>query len=71
MEGLPGRSRELSALTDAFSAACAGRAGAVLVGGDYQGDAAFRERFQAWMSALWEEKDATIGRIASGAGPAV
>jgi len=41
------------------------------VGGDYQGDAAFRERFQAWMSALWEEKDATIGRIASGAGPAV
>jgi 1-acyl-sn-glycerol-3-phosphate acyltransferase len=41
------------------------------VGGDYQGDAAFRERFQAWMSALWEEKDATIGRIAGGAGPAV
>src|SRR6476661_217576 len=34
MEGLRGRSRELSALTDAFSAACAGRAGAVLVGGD-------------------------------------
>jgi predicted ATPase len=34
MEGLPGRSRELSALTDAFSAACEGRAGAVLVGGD-------------------------------------
>src|SRR6476661_8235230 len=34
MEGLRGRSRELSALTDAFSAACAGRAGAVLIGGD-------------------------------------
>lgn len=41
------------------------------IGGDYQGDAAFRERFQAWMSALWDEKDAAIGRIAGGAGPIV
>jgi 1-acyl-sn-glycerol-3-phosphate acyltransferase len=36
------------------------------IGGDYQGDAAFRERFQAWMSALWEDKDAAIARIAGG-----
>src|SRR6478609_3631881 len=34
VEGIRGRSRELSTLTDAFSAACAGQAGAVLVGGD-------------------------------------
>src|SRR5690242_2782623 len=34
VEGIRGRSRELSTLTDAFSAARAGQAGAVLVGGD-------------------------------------
>ncbi|HEY0231939.1 MAG TPA: acyltransferase [Dokdonella sp.] len=34
-----------------------------LAGGDYQNDAAFRERFQQWMNAIWQEKDATIGRI--------
>src|SRR5689334_17675275 len=34
MEGIRGRSRELSALAHAFEAACGGRAGAVLVGGD-------------------------------------
>src|SRR6478609_6366609 len=34
VEGIRGRSRELSTLTDAFSAACVGQAGAVLVGGD-------------------------------------
>ena len=34
VEGIRGRSRELSTLTDAFQAACDGRAGAVLVGGD-------------------------------------
>ncbi len=32
-------------------------------GGDYQGDAAFRERFQVWMNAIWAEKDATIERL--------
>lgn len=32
-------------------------------GGDYQGDAAFRERFQVWMNAIWSEKDATIARL--------
>lgn len=34
VEGIRGRSRELSTLTNAFRAACDGRAGAVLVGGD-------------------------------------
>jgi len=34
VEGIRGRSRELSTLTDAFSAACKGHAGAVLIGGD-------------------------------------
>jgi 1-acyl-sn-glycerol-3-phosphate acyltransferase len=37
------------------------------VGGDYQGDAVFREHFQAWMSALWQDKDAAIERIVRGA----
>ena len=32
------------------------------IGGDYQNDAAFRERFQVWMSALWSEKDALLDR---------
>jgi 1-acyl-sn-glycerol-3-phosphate acyltransferase len=31
-----------------------------LSGGDYQNDPAYRERFQRWISALWEEKDARI-----------
>lgn len=31
-----------------------------LTSGDYQNDIAFRERFQAWMNTLWEEKDARI-----------
>jgi len=34
-----------------------------LVGGDYQNDAVFRERFQAWMNAIWAEKDATVARL--------
>ena len=36
---------------------------AELAGGDYQNDAAFRDRFQQWMNAIWQEKDATIARI--------
>lgn len=39
---------------------------AEFVGGDYQNDAVFRERFQAWMNTLWREKDATIARSKSG-----
>lgn len=33
--------------------------------GDYQNDAAFRERFQVWMNTLWSEKDALYARLAS------
>jgi len=33
------------------------------VGGDYEGDAEFRGRFQNWMSWLWAEKDALIDRM--------
>ncbi len=29
-------------------------------GGDYEGDPAFRERFQAWVNGLWLEKDALL-----------
>ncbi|MFK2903502.1 acyltransferase [Dyella ginsengisoli] len=29
--------------------------------GDYENDPAFRERFQAWINALWAEKDAEVG----------
>ena len=31
-----------------------------LVGGDYQNDRAFRERFQLWVNGLWEEKEAQL-----------
>ena len=31
-----------------------------LVGGDYIGDAAYRERVQAWVREMWERKDAEI-----------
>ena len=31
--------------------------------GDYQGDAVFRARFQAWMNAIWADKDASIARL--------
>jgi 1-acyl-sn-glycerol-3-phosphate acyltransferase len=31
--------------------------------GDYENDAAFRERFQAWVNALWAEKDARIAAM--------
>jgi 1-acyl-sn-glycerol-3-phosphate acyltransferase len=52
-----------------------GRAGRVVVrvqersipqdlsGGDYSGDAAYRLRFQAWLGALWLEKDALIAQL--------
>ena len=33
------------------------------ISGDYENDAEFRERFQAWMSGLWMEKDALIKRM--------
>ena len=31
--------------------------------GDYENDAVFRERFQAWMNELWTDKDARIGTM--------
>ena len=34
-----------------------------LIGGNYQEDRAFRARFQQWMNAVWEEKDAEITRL--------
>jgi 1-acyl-sn-glycerol-3-phosphate acyltransferase len=34
-----------------------------LLHGDYQDDEAFRERFQAWVNALWERKDAELSRL--------
>ena len=34
-----------------------------LLGGDYENDAAFRERFQAWINALWAEKDARMAAL--------
>lgn len=37
-----------------------------LVVGDYQQDAAFRERLQVWVNALWSEKDARIATMAAG-----
>lgn len=33
---------------------------AELLSGDYQNDAAFRQRFQTWLNALWQEKDQLI-----------
>jgi len=35
-----------------------------LMGGDYQNDPAYRERFQRWFTQLWAEKDAHIERLA-------
>ena len=37
--------------------------------GDYQGDADFRQRFQAWINTLWREQDARIAALLAG-GPA-
>ena len=34
-----------------------------LASGDYQNDAAFRERFQDWMNELWEQKDEQVARL--------
>ena len=54
---------------------CCGRVGTVVVdvrrrpiedwlsAGDYMNDAAFRERFQAWLAGVWAEKDALLDRL--------
>ena len=36
------------------------------LGGDYENDAEFRARFQAWISGLWTEKDELITRMQAG-----
>ncbi len=36
---------------------------AELMGGDYAGDRAFRERFHAWLNGLWQRKDARLERM--------
>lgn len=36
---------------------------AELVAGDYQGDRAFRARFQQWMNGLWQQKDEDIATL--------
>jgi len=38
-----------------------------LLGGDYENDAAYRARFQQWVSTLWAEKDALLAQQAAGA----
>lgn len=34
-----------------------------LIHGDYEGDAEFRARFQAWVNGLWSRKDARLERL--------
>jgi 1-acyl-sn-glycerol-3-phosphate acyltransferase len=38
--------------------------------GDYQGDAQFRARFQAWISEMWARKDEQISRLRAAGGEA-
>lgn len=33
------------------------------IGGDYQNDREFRVRFQRWMNAVWQDKDATLDQL--------
>lgn len=42
-----------------------------LVGGDYENDAAFRERVQAWINGLWADKDARIELLLQSAGDGI
>ena len=37
-----------------------------LLGGDYEGDPAFRARMQAWLHEIWAEKDRKIEEIVLG-----
>jgi 1-acyl-sn-glycerol-3-phosphate acyltransferase len=61
--------------TPSFWDLCCGRVGTVrvdvrrraiedwLAAGDYTNDAAFRERFQAWLGGVWAEKDVLLDRL--------
>jgi 1-acyl-sn-glycerol-3-phosphate acyltransferase len=63
------------ARTPSFWDLCCGRVGRVIVDvrrraieawtaqGDYTNDAAFRQRFQAWLAGIWAEKDSLIIRL--------
>jgi 1-acyl-sn-glycerol-3-phosphate acyltransferase len=60
---------------------CCGRVGRVIVdvrrrpieawlsAGDYSEDPAFRARFQAWLAAVWTEKDALLERLLAKTAP--
>jgi 1-acyl-sn-glycerol-3-phosphate acyltransferase len=39
-----------------------------MIRGDYEADAEFRARFQAWVNGIWSRKDARLERMLSGAG---
>ncbi|WP_329741044.1 acyltransferase [Dyella sp. A6] len=39
--------------------------------GDYENDAAFRERFQTWVNAMWQAKDDQAGRMLEVAGQSI
>ena len=39
-----------------------------LYAGDYETDAEFRARFQAWIGELWQQKDRRIGELLAEAG---
>lgn len=41
-----------------------------LLGGDYEGDPAFRARVQAWVQHLWAEKDRCLEELAQACAPA-
>jgi hypothetical protein len=34
-----------------------------LIAGDYEGDEAFRSRFQDWVNGIWARKDARLERM--------
>jgi 1-acyl-sn-glycerol-3-phosphate acyltransferase len=40
---------------------------AELLSGDYENDAEFRQRFQAWVNGLWQQKDELIDRLKANA----
>jgi hypothetical protein len=37
--------------------------------GDYEGDEAFRGRFQAWLAAMWAAKDQQIEQLLAASSP--
>jgi 1-acyl-sn-glycerol-3-phosphate acyltransferase len=43
---------------------------AALVGGDYSGDAAYRQAFQQWLGAQWAQKDELIAQLRERSSPA-